>query len=224
MSTAFENLVKNSEICSEAVALVSAGLFSVRCNNSNNLLHPVFCNSLFFDVKEDERGKTMQWFILIVSALGVFGLIYYLNQKEKTRLLSENKIIDRGNYNYYKQAHFFSTRISSIEEIGNALDKQVISVERISFEPNYDKGMIVFRQGGGGTFAAALRSYEKEAELYKYRFQVEAWRERKGGITRLDMFGANVLLTAIERTFFQLDNNTNVQRQAAKYKTKPNFF
>lgn len=164
----------------------------------------------------------MQWIIIILATLGIFGLVYFLNKNKKMRFLGENKIIDRGNNDYFKQMHVFTTVTVSIADIGNALNKSVLSEEDISIAPDYEKSLIVFHQGGSdGSFAAALRTVGQDGESYIYRFQIESWTEKQG-ITRQDLLGANVLLTAIERAFLQLDRNTKVQSQQARYKTKSN--
>ena len=167
----------------------------------------------------------MDWLIGILVVGGMFAFVRYLNQSQKKRLLSEDKIVDRGNNNYYKQMHIFTTTVSSVEELGNALNQAPLSENKISFEPNYSNGVIIFHQrGSGGTFGAALRTLENDGEKFCYKFQVEAWREGNSGLTRRDFFGANILLTAIERAFFQLDSDTNVQRLDSTHKTKPSFF
>jgi|GEM_PF-2089563 len=151
--------------------------------------------------------------------------------KKNDALLAENKVIDRNDYDYYKQAHIFTTKTSSIAEIGNVLNKTDLMERKITFKSNYGNdgiGMIEFHQRGfGGSFAAALRSFQRSEKLglYRYRFQVEAWYENeKIGTTQQDVLGANILLTAIERAFFQLDENTEVQRVNVTYKEKVDFF
>jgi hypothetical protein len=157
----------------------------------------------------------MQWVIILLATLGVFGLIYFLNKGKKTKLSGEGKIIDRGSNDYFRQMHVFTTAADSIADIGNTLNKSVLFEENISVAPDYGKGLMIFRQGGpGGSFSAALRTVGQDGERYIYRFQIESWR---------DLFGANVLLTAIERAFLQLDGNTKVQSQQARYKTKSTY-
>ena len=166
----------------------------------------------------------MTLFIVFLIAGALIWLSFHLGKRKKTRLLSEGKIIERKT-DFLEQAHCFITKTSSIADIGNALNKAVLSEEKISFEPNYGQGIIVFHKGGaGGTFGAALRSLGQDGSAsYRYKFQVEAYREQRLGVSAEDMHGANVLLTAIERAFMQLDPGTSVQRVKAEYKTKSKF-
>jgi hypothetical protein len=167
----------------------------------------------------------MTLFIIFLIAAVLIWLSFYLGKRKKTRLLSEGKIIERKT-DFLTQEHRFTTVTSNLEDIGNALNKTVFGEEKISFEPNYGQGVIVFHKGGvGGTFGAALRSAGQDGSAsYRYRFQVEAYREQKLGVSAEDVHGANVLLTAIERAFMQLDPGTSVQRVKAEYKTKSKFF
>jgi hypothetical protein len=160
---------------------------------------------------------------ILIAAAG-FGFNAYLGQQRKARLLAAGRILERE-ADFFKQAHYFTTKTGKVSDIGIAIDHALLTEERISFEPHYEQGGIVFHKGGvGGTFGAVLRSMEPEGGLYRYRFQVESWRESNSDITQDDFYGANVLLTAIEKAFMQLDRDTEVQRLKAEYKTKTKFF
>lgn len=162
---------------------------------------------------------------LILGLSAVFyGIIYYLNISKKNKLMAENKIIDR-NQSFFKKEHFFETSVSSIQELGDAIERGVLGSESISFEPDYGRGSIIFHNNVSfGTFGAALRSDGNAEGIYKYSFRVEAWKEKNGMITRQDLFNANVLLTAIEKAFLKLDPQTRVSEQEMMIKTKHSFF
>lgn len=164
----------------------------------------------------------------IIFAVGIgviiYGIIFYLNASKKNKLKAENKIIDRDAI-FFKREHFFETSTSSLREIGEAIDKSVLSSESISFEPNYEHGIIVFHNNVAyGTFGAGLRAAGDADNVYKYSFKIDAWRETNGAITRQDFFNANVLLTAIEKAFLRLDPQTKVSDQATKITSKHKLF
>lgn len=166
----------------------------------------------------------MEWVFIIGVAVIGYGLIFYLNASKKDKLKSENKIIDRDPI-FFKREHCFETSVSGLKEIGDAIDKGALSSETISFEPDYERGIIIFHNNVSfGTFGAALRNAGNENGIYRYSFKIDAWRERNGGITRQDMFNANVLLTAIEKAFLKLDPQTKVSEQATKIKSKHTLF
>ena len=141
---------------------------------------------------------------------------FFLNKRRKDELKWENKIIDRDPI-FFKREHYFECLISTLREIGEELDKSVLSSEGIPFEPDYASEKIIFHNNVSfGTFGAALRAVGNEEGVYKYRFCVKAWREQGYGISRQDYFGANVLLTVIERAFLRLDPKTKVFDKAMK--------
>lgn len=166
----------------------------------------------------------MAWIFIIGVAAIVLGINFYLNTSRKNTLKAENKIIDRDAV-FFEREHFFETSVSSLKEIGDAIDKSILGSETISFEPDYEHGMIVFHNNGSfGTFGAALRAAATTENISRYSFRIEAWRETKNGINRQDFFNANVLLTTIEKAFLKLDPQTKVWDQAAKITRKHSLF
>lgn len=166
----------------------------------------------------------MAWvFIIGISAI-CYGIVFYLNASRKNKLKEENKIIERDTI-FFKREHFFDTSVSSLIEIGDAIDKGTLSSETISFEPDYEHGIIVFHNNVSfGTFGAALRNVKTAGGIYRYSFRIDVWREMNGGISRQDFFNANVLLTAIEKAFIKLDPQTKVSDQATKITRKHELF
>ena len=107
--------------------------------------------------------------------------------------------------------------------IGDALNKSLLAEEGISFEPDYNIGGIVFCQGNSEDYyLASLLCGESEGGIYRYTFQVEVFHGNGSASVR-DVYGVNILLTAIERAFYQLDNNTEVQRTDAKFHSDVKF-
>lgn len=166
----------------------------------------------------------MEWAVIIGITAVCYGIIYYLNVSKKNKLKTENKIIDRDAI-FFKREHIFETSVSSLREIGDAIDKSTLGSESISFEPDYEHGIIIFHNTVSfGTFGAALRMSETADGIYRYRFKIDAWRETNGGISRQDFFNANVLLTAIEKAFLKLDARTRVSDQATTIKSRHSLF
>jgi len=160
------------------------------------------------------------WVLIIIVSGGAFALSRHLANRKKNELESSGKIVERKN-SFFKQAHFFSTKTNDLNVIGNAIDKNVLGEEKLSYEPNIANGQIVFHNRiNFGSFGAHLVSLGAQDGQCRYKFQVTAWREGQYGITRQDLFGANVLLTAIEKAFLYLDPYTNVERANASYKSK----
>lgn len=155
---------------------------------------------------------------------GRFFLSWYLKKRKKTELALKGLIIDRDN-EFYKQAHLFATGIGDFAAIAGAIDKNVLNGQKISFEPFIEQGQVVFQNHiSFSSFRARLKTLGLQNGLYYYQFQVEEWRDGQYGTTRQDIFGANVLLTAIEKAFLRLDPETSADSIAAAYKTKPRLF
>lgn len=166
----------------------------------------------------------MVWVIIIGVSAILYGIMFYMRASRKNTLKAENKIIDRDAI-FFKREHLFETSVSSLREIGNAIDKEILSSETISFEPNYERGIIIFHNNVSfGTFGAALRAEGARDGIYRYSFKIDAWREGNTGINGKDYFNANVLLTTIEKAFLKLDPQTKVSDQAAKITSKHSLF
>lgn len=138
----------------------------------------------------------MVWLFIIGLSVICYGIIFYLNVSRKNTLKVENKKIDRDTNFFkrdYKREYFFETSVSNLREIGDAIDRGTLSSENISFEPNYEHGIIIFHNTVSfGTFGAALRTVETTGDIYRYSFRNDAWREMNGGISRQGFFNANV--------------------------------
>jgi len=166
----------------------------------------------------------MKWVLVIVLSAICYGIIFYTNASRKKTLKAENKIIDREAV-FYKREYFFETSVSSLKEIGDAIDKGILGSESISFEPNYERGSIIFHNNATfGTFGASLKAGENANGVYRYSFKIDAWREGDNGINRQDFFNANVLLTTVEKAFLSLDPQTKVSDQAAEITRKHTLF
>jgi len=163
----------------------------------------------------------MQWVIIILVSAGGFYLSWYLKNKKKTELMSKGLIVER-NDSFFKQAHVFATRVGDFSAIAAYIDRNALNEQKITFEPYIGHGQIVFNnQINFGSFRARLTTLGMSNGLYYYQFQVEAWRDGQYGTTRQDIFGANVVLTAIERAFLRLDPETGANHAEAAYMTKP---
>ena len=166
----------------------------------------------------------MEWVLIIVGGAGGIFLAWYLNNRKKSELASKGLIIDRGN-GFFKQAHVFATGVGDFAAIAGSIDRNVLNEQKISFEPYIEHGQVLFQNNiSFGSFRARLKTLGVQNGSYHYQFQVEEWRDGQYGTTRQDLFGANVLLTAIEKAFLRLDPETRSDSIAAAYKTKPALF
>ena len=166
----------------------------------------------------------MTWFLVILISVAIIGGTLYYWKNKQSQTIESGDAIKRNN-DFAMQKHVFTTAISDLTEIGNTMNKGVLTNHKISFEPDYRNGKIVFHNNSfGGSFGAALRDLGvDEEQKHKYQFQVEAWNGSSKPSYN-DFIAANVLLTEIERTLLKLDDDTKINRTYAKYKTNTKWF
>lgn len=156
--------------------------------------------------------------ILLVAAAAVW---IWRVQSVKGGVIKDGTAIERKD-EFFKQKHIFSTNVAALQEVASAMDKSVLEDKKISYELSSGGKQMAYRNHClGGSFTASLDSVGQNTEDGKnlYIFQVHSWRENKG-IAVVDIAGANVLLTTIERAFLKLDPDTTVRHENAKYKAK----
>jgi len=179
-------------------------------------------------------------FMVIAVLAAVFGIggavkktsklrqSYKQDQAQEAKLKAAGAIVDRGKHaEFFTQEHMFTTTVGELSRINAAINHAMLKEAEVTTQTAYDKGAVVFQQGGqGGSFRAVLRSLGKDGELFRYQFKVESYtgiRVNQYQVTNQlslkDVLGANVLLTAIERAVLSLDSNADVQRSEGTYKT-----
>ena len=164
----------------------------------------------------------MVWAAIIIGGIILVALI-------AVKVGNQSKAIDSGaavkrNYEFFKQKNFFKTSVASISDIYDAVDVSVLTEQKINIQYDSENKMVIFRNKKlGGTFTAALRFMGEEDGKYVYRFQIEKWEERNGGISADDMLGGNVALTSVEKAVISLDTEATVTRENATYNTKTHF-
>ena len=162
--------------------------------------------------------------VIIIMILVVLGVVVYINKKNQGLIEAGDIIIRKQNI--FRLRNCFFTTVSDISEIGESLDKEALSRNKLSYEPHFDEGKIVFHNHAfGGTFGASIRRLEQDnaTGLKRYEYQIRAWKARRYGENAADQMGAQILLTAIEKAILRLDCNAYVERTIATFSSKPDF-
>lgn len=152
--------------------------------------------------------------IKLVIIFGILIIAIFLKQKEKVELTNTGKIKERSNH-FMRQEHTFSTNIQTLQELYSVLDLEAIrsrNVEMFSLEDN--RG-IQFKYSQGKHEFIAYLVYEENGKI---TFFVDKTRN---DINPNDL---NVILTAIEKAIYSLDENTTVKRELIDYKHKTKLF
>lgn len=152
--------------------------------------------------------------IKLVIICGILIIAIFLKKKEKVELTNTGKIKERSNH-FMRQEHVFSTNIQTLQELYSILDLEAIrsrNVEMFSLEDN--KG-IQFKYSQGKHEFIAYLVYEEDGQI---TFFVDKTRN---DINPNDL---NVILTAIEKAIYTLDENATVKRELIEYKHKTSLF
>lgn len=160
---------------------------------------------------------TLFWIFLISAVIIAAAWFYHHNKTES--LASEGKIIKRGN-DFYEKASEFTLTLSDKSLVTEGLHK--LPYNDFSAGMKGDTVQQRFRFDGGD-YTAVLYLCNEEGDNVTYHFQFESWKTNQYGAA----FGAyrmNMLITAIEKMFLNIDPNTQVKSWYIDTKTKSSFF
>ena len=168
----------------------------------------------------------MGTFGTIITVLLVFGIPITLSvwissskeKRKKARLMSQAKITERPETEHLTQSSVFTTKTQNISKIFDVINQTSLREEHISFDPDFSAGMIVFRYSGG--FCSSLRSNGSKGDLFCYTYQTERYKafgDTGFAYNSKTSFASNVILTAIENAFKQLDPETDISRQKGHF-------
>ena len=151
-------------------------------------------------------------FLIILVAAAAFGGYLFLNYKKKVELLKSGKIIDRDS-EFLKQIQYFTTKTESMKEISDTIDKESLQEEGLSVLYNKETNVIVFRvDRANNSFVSIFCLLSRQSDgRFQYRYQIETWSGREGGMSQKDILSANMALTAIEKALLKLDNKTDIK-------------
>ncbi len=159
----------------------------------------------------------MWWVFLLIAGAIIIGVAIGLKKgNEIKQLRSEGKIVVR-NYRYAEKGEEFTSKIGNYVALKDQLEKLVTFC-----------GM----EGNAGS-RVDFKSANFSARLYKvdfdegsgigiFNFEFTSWKtERYGNVDDIKM---NMLMTAVEKAFLELDPNTGVTSYDLDFKTKRSIF
>lgn len=155
----------------------------------------------------------MYWIVLI----GFTAALLYIMYSRRQKLYDSGQIIKR-NLDYPKQVHYFTLENGDWERVWNALkDADYHKAASVARDPQ--KPLVRYN---GVNWSAQLYKCESNSGKDCYGFQFLQWTERQGMI-QYEAY-MNTVLTSVEKTFLQLDPQTEVSTEYVSTKTKPQFF
>lgn len=156
--------------------------------------------------------------VIIVVAVVAGIVVLIIRQMRFRRMKEEGKVVKRS-YAYEREAEIFTLSNADFGKVVEALQQTDLSKSHISWGSSGESQTISFQTY---CWKAELFRLENEGELFRYQFQFTHWETHNGGIKNYT--NMNVLLTAVEKLFLQLDPNTKVATERQKVHSKPNFF
>ena len=149
--------------------------------------------------------------ILIICVVG--GIAIAINNAKKKKLTDSGEIKERSNH-FMRQEHVFNTNIQTFEELYDVLDLSPVHARNIKMVLLEGKGIQFKYEKFKSEFTAYL-IYEDTGEI---TFFID---ETRNEINPLD---PNVILTAVEKAVFELDENASIKRELIDYKHKTSLF
>lgn len=149
--------------------------------------------------------------IIILSVVGLIAIV--INNAKKKELNNSGEIKERSNH-FMRQEHVFNTNIQTFEDLYDVLDLSPVHARNIKMVLLEGKGIQFKYEKFKSEFTAYL-IYEDIGEI---TFFIDETRNEINSIE------PNVILTAIEKAVFELDEDATVKRELIDYKHKTSLF
>jgi len=163
--------------------------------------------------------QTVTIFIITAIVIGIIVIAVRSNDAKMQKLVDEGKAAKRERTFWMKQT-LFSTSVSSIAEVYSAMDKSVLNEVDIHHNIESDSYVLFTQKVSGGSFAATLRTVGQSDGKQHYTYNIDQYHGPDGYMNLKCLRAANILLTAIEKAFLQLDKDISVSRRTATLQTK----
>ena len=169
----------------------------------------------------------MDWGIGIAIGAIAVGVIAGVIIGKKNRKLMDQGVANKNrSADFYMQETTFKTVVPDLQAFLGAFDEKVLSGQKISTTRDSEHNRLIFRDSGG-SFAATLKDAGSDTEgIHSFAFRVNTWKTNKYGSIEISArMGANIVLTAIEKTFLTLDYNAVAERvYVTDLKSETSFF
>lgn len=156
--------------------------------------------------------------MLIVAAIIIGAALYYRYEKDK-QLQSEGKIIKRG-MGFMEKAELFILELDDPDKVTKAVQEFPYSEMKVSVQS--DEANQAFQFSNSYGWNARLYCTERNEQKVTYCFEFSHW-ETSNGAVQGGLY-MNMLQTAVEKMFLDIDPNTQVQEKALSVKTHHKLF
>ena len=160
----------------------------------------------------NELGVVVVVLVIVVIAAAIWEI------RKRANMMAEGVILHRG-LDFMKNAETFTCSMESTEKVTEGLQKINYAGMKASMKSNSAAQSFRF---AGVDWGAQLRLTGEKDGTYTYRFEFTDWNAGNGVASNADHM--NMLLTAIEKMFLEIDPSTKVKTEALQVKTKTNLF
>ncbi len=158
--------------------------------------------------------------LIIIISIVIVGVAVYFNKQKSNQLQSEGKIIDRGT-DFMENAEYFTLTLENPEQVTERIRRISYSEMSVSMKEDNIKQSFQFSNSWGWN-ARLYYTGEKDGKAV-YCFEFLNWKVKDGLIVQGGMY-MNMLVTAIEKMFLDIDANTQVTDKRVDIKTKYRFY
>ena len=155
------------------------------------------------------------WLIVILVCAVLFVVTTYISAKGKSKLIEQGLIINREK-DFREQAEIFTLKPVSTDQVVAGL-KDVNAKTKVGVNGNMQQGY-TFDGGSYSRWKARLRCTEKNESQSVFRFVFTEWETEND--RPKDDTSMNILLTAVEKMFLQLDPQTQVKTEPVEIHTR----
>ena len=153
--------------------------------------------------------------IVILICAVLFLLAVFIQAKSTSKLVERGLIINREK-DFMEKAEIFTLKPVSTDQVVAGL-KDVNAKTKVGINGTMERGYL-FDGGSYSRWKASLRCMEKNESQSVFRFVFTEWETQND--RPKDDISMNILLTALEKMFLQLDPQTQVKSESVEIHTK----
>lgn len=159
-------------------------------------------------------------FMIIIIAVIILGVTLYVNTQKNKQLQSEGKIIERS-ADFMEKAEYFTLSLKDPEQVTEGVRKISYSEMAVSMKGDSEKQSFHFSNTWGWNARLYYTGEEDGKAVYCFKFL--NWKKKDGFMIEGGIY-MNMLVTAIEKMFLDIDPDTQVTDKRLDIKTKHSFF
>lgn len=156
--------------------------------------------------------------IILGVCVALLILFKFLSLRGESKLESQGKIVRREK-GFNENAEIFTMGPIDQNKVTEGL-KEIGNTMRISINGNTNTQSFSITGGSWSQWSARLKLLEATEEKTVYRFLFSNWKSGAHSTAPEDPTSMNLVLTAVEKMFLNIDPNTKVHTEPVSYHTE----